>query len=180
MTLDGHSARYLSLSCFVFMFLALPCRGNALYLNTLQVLNSTKDLNTSFQSTSIVDITNNLGDVIGCYEQAPPHQPQLSRTNYIDCFNAEKKIAALDTHRPMQFRRNQDSTFVLPNCFTYRTCVILLDMVSADAEDTFYVGQIGSVAIDLARRCTAFRFALGGKGTVGPKNLMEVEVFGRM
>ncbi len=53
-------------------------------------------------------------------------------------------------------------------------------MVSANAEDTFYVGEIRSVAIDTARKCTAIPIALGGKGVVGPKRLMEVLVLGRV
>lgn len=176
----GHNGRYLCLSCFVFTLFALPCIANPLHLGALQALNSTEDFNTTFPSTSIVNVTNALESIIGCFQQAPPSEPQLSRTNFIDCFNAEKKIAAHDTHRPIHFRRNHDSTFALPNTFTYKTCVIYLDMVTADAEDFLYVGQIGNVAIDTARRCTAFPLALGGQGVVGPKKLMEVLVLGRM
>lgn len=53
-------------------------------------------------------------------------------------------------------------------------------MINADAEDLFYVGQIRDVAIDTARRCTAIPQALGGRGIVGPKRLMEVLVLGRL
>lgn len=53
-------------------------------------------------------------------------------------------------------------------------------MVSVNAEDTFYVGEIRSVVIDTARKCTAIPIALGGKGVVGPKRLMEVLVLGRV
>ena len=53
-------------------------------------------------------------------------------------------------------------------------------MISADAEDVFYVGQIRDVAIDTARRCTAIPAALGGRGVVGPRKLMEVLVLGRV
>ena len=97
----------------------------------------------------------------------------------MDCFYAQQQIAAHDPRRPIEFRRNNDSTFVLPNIFTYRTCVILLDMVSDDAEDSFYVADIRAVAIDTARRCTSLKKSLGGRGLAGPKGLMEVEVFGR-
>ncbi|CAF9915605.1 MAG: hypothetical protein ALECFALPRED_010256 [Alectoria fallacina] len=168
------------LSCLAFAFFALPCIASPSDLRAPRVFNSTLDFKTTFPSgTSVVNITNILEDLVGCFHQAPPQEPQLSRTNFVDCFNAEKKIAARDTHKPIHFRRNIDSTFILPSSFTYRTCVIFLDMTSADAEDYFYVGQIRDVAIDTARRCTALPQALGGKGMVGPKRLMEVLVLGR-
>ena len=79
----------------------------------------------------------------------------------------------------MKFHRNNDTPFEIPVKFTYRTCVILLDMVSDDAQDVFYVAQIRNAAIDTARRCTAQRNALGGVALVGPRKLMEVWVIGR-
>lgn len=144
------------LSCFIFTLFKCSCLASALDLGALSVFNSTEDLNITLPRTSTVDITNAPEGFVGCFHQAPPDGPQLLRTNFVDCFNAEKKIAAQDTPNPIRFRRNDLSAFTLPNSFTYRTCVIFLDMVSADAEDFFYVGQIRSAAIDTARRCTAF------------------------
>ena len=80
----------------------------------------------------------------------------------------------------MNFRQDLDATFALPHSFKYRTCVIHLDMVSAEAEDFFYVGQIRDVAIAIARRCSALAKARGGIGFAGPKQLMEVTVMGRV
>lgn len=166
-------------SSFVFTSFALPCIATPFGLGALNVFNSTHDSNATFPGTSIVNVTNALEDLIGCFRQAPPNESPLYRTNFIDCFNAEQKIAAHDTHRPIDFRRNDSSTFILPNSFTYRTCVIFLDMVSADAEDIFYVGQVRDVVIDTARKCTALPKALGGRGMAGPRKLMEVLVLGR-
>ena len=53
-------------------------------------------------------------------------------------------------------------------------------MVSAEAEDLFYIGQIRDVAIAIARRCSALAKARGGIGFAGPKQLMEVVVMGRV
>ena len=53
-------------------------------------------------------------------------------------------------------------------------------MVSADAEDFFYVSQILNVAVEIARRCTALAKARGGMGFAGPRQLMEVVVLGRL
>lgn len=154
--------------------------ANPVDLDTLTSFNATKDFKTNNPGTSIVNITHALEGLVGCFRQAPPQEPQLSRTSFTDCFNAVAKISAHDTRSLVHFRRNNDSTFILPNFFTYKTCVIFLDMVSADAEDSFYIGQVRDVAIDTARRCTARRMALGGKGMAGPRQLMEVEVFGRL
>ena len=168
------------LLCFLFTFSLLPCIASSSDIDALKVLNLTKSLNLTFPGTSILNNTNALEAETGCFYQFPPNEPRLCRTNFVDCFNAEKKIGDYDTHRPIRFRRNDDTAFVLPNSFTYRTCVIIIDMISADAEDSFYVEQIRSVAIDTARRCTALPQALGGKGIVGPKKLMEVLVLGRV
>lgn len=143
------------LCCIVFASLAFPCRAYPFDLAALKTFNSTTQLDATLPTTSLVNITNALEGIIGCYGQAPPHQSQMSRTNFKDCFNAEQKLAAHDTHKPMHFRRNSDSAFMLPNSFVYRTCIIYLDMLSAYDEDYFYVGQITEVAIDIARRCTA-------------------------
>lgn len=149
-------------------------------LDALESFNSTKNSNTNNPGTSIVNITYALERLVGCYRQAPPNEPQLCRTTFTDCFNAVAKISAHDTRSLVHFRRNHDSTFILPNSFTYNTCVIFLDMVTADAEDYFYIGQVRDVAIDTARRCTALPLALGGKGMAGPRMLMEVVVLGRL
>ena len=167
-------------SCFIFSFFVLPCIANNSSLGALRVFNSTKDFNTTFPGASIINTNHALEDFVDCYRQAAPRERQLSPTNFIDCFNAENGLATYDSHRPIHFRRNNDSAFILPQSFAYRTCVILIDMASDDAEDFFYVRQIRDVAIDTARKCCARPQALGGKGIVGPKKLMEVFVLGRM
>ena len=165
--------------CFVFIVFALPCTANPLDLTTPDHLNSTKAFNATIPDTSVLNVSNALGIVVGCFRQAPLPEPQLSRTNFVDCYNAQEQSAALDPHKPVHFRRSNDSIFLLPNSFAYRTCVIAFDMVSANDEDFFYFSEAREVAIETARRCTAFRKALGGQGLAGPKMLVEVYVSGR-
>lgn len=168
------------LSCLVLTLFALPSIAKPSDIDGLKASNSTKDLNTDLHGTSIANITNGLEGLIGCFKQAEPDEPQLCRTSFIDCFHAEERIAAHDTRMPIDFRNNNDSTFIIPNMFVYRTCAIYISMVSADAEDFFYVSQIREVVIDIARRCTSIRrMVLGGKGTAGPRNLVEIDVLGR-
>ena len=169
----------INFSCIVFTFFALRSIANHFALGTPNLINTTKNFDITFPGTSSTNDSNDLEDLIGCFQQAPPHESQLSRTNFIDCFSAQEQIAAHDPRRPIIFRRNNDTAFILPNKFVYRTCTIFLDMVSADDEDFFYVAEIRDAAIDTARKCTSISRALGGKAIVGPRKSVEVFVFGR-
>lgn len=168
------------LSYTVFTSFALQSIASPFKLVTLNIINSTRSYDPGFPYTSGINLTDNVESLVGCFQQSLPQDPQLVRTNFIDCYNAAQQLAALDPHRLVHFYRNNDTAFELPNHIRYRTCVILLDMVSAFAEDIFYVADIRAVAIDTARKCTTGRKAqLGGKGMVGPKQLMEVYISGR-
>ena len=165
--------------CIVFVSFALPSIAMPLDLATPKIINLTRGFNHDFRLTSHSNTTYGVEDLLGCFQQARPPEPQLARTSFTDCFNAEQQLAAYDPYIPIRFHRNNDTPFEIPVKFTYRTCAIFLDMVSADAEDFFYVAQIRNAAIDTARRCTAQRKALGGIALVGPRKLMEVWVIGR-
>ena len=165
--------------CIVFVFSALLSIAMPLDLGTPKSINSTRGFNHDFRLASHRNTTDDVEDHQGCFQQALPPEPQLVRTSFTDCFNAEQQLAAYDPYIPIHFRRNNDTPFEIPVKFTYRTCVIFLDMVNADAEDVFYVATIRNAAIDTARRCTAQRKALGGMALVGPKKLMEIWVIGR-
>ena len=165
--------------CMFFIFFALSSVAKPLDPITPNITNSTRAFNHDFRLTSHSNTTDGVEDIIGCFQQARPPEPQLVRTSFTDCFNAEQQLAVYDPYIPVHFRRNNDTTFEIPVRFTYRTCVILLDMVSADAEDVFCVAQIRNAVIDLARRCTAQRKALGGVALVGPRKLREAWVVGR-
>ena len=161
------------------MFFARVSLAKPLDLGTPQIINSTKVFNCDSRFTSHRNTTDGVEDLLGCFQQTRLPEPQLARTSFKDCFNAEQQLAAYDPHIPIQFHRNNDTPFEIPITFTYRTCVISLDMVSADAEDVFYVAQIRSAVIDTARKCTARPKALGGAALVGPRKLMEIWVIGR-
>lgn len=164
----------------LFTSFALQSIANPLKLVTLNIINATRNYEPGSPYTAGINLTDNVEGLVGCFQQNRPQDPQLFRTNFVDCYNAAKQITALDPHRLVHFYQNNDTAFELPNRITYRTCVILLDMVNGFAEDIFYVADITAVAIDTARRCTAGRRAhFGGKGMVGPRQLMEVWVSGR-
>ena len=165
--------------CIVFVFFALPSIAKPLDLGTPKIINSTRAFAHDLRFTSHRNTTDSVGTLLGCFQQALPPEPQLARTSFTDCFNAQQQLATHDPYIPIQFHRNDDTPFEIPMKLTYRTCVILLDMVSADAQDVFDVAQIRNAAIDVARRCTAQRKALGGVALVGPRKLMEVWVAGR-
>ena len=167
--------------CIVFIAFALSSIAKPLDLGIPRMIISERDLDNTTRSRSGNNTVDDVDDHIvkGCFRQAKPPEPQLQRTSFIDCFNAEQQLAAHNPHEPVHFHRNNDTTFVLPMELKYRTCVILLDMVSLDAEDVFYVAQVRDAVIDTARKCTAQTKALGGLALVGPKKMMEVWVTGR-
>ena len=164
--------------CIVFIFFVLPSVAKPLDLGTPNIINSTRAFNHGYRFTSYSNTSDGVEDLVGCFQQPRPTEPQLFRTSFADCFNAEQQLAAHDPYIPVQFRRNIDTPFEIPVKFSYRTCVILLDM-GADAQDVFYVAEIRHAVIDTAWRCTSQRKALGGMALVGPRKLMEVWVFGR-
>lgn len=167
-------------SYIVFTSFALQSIASPFKLVTPNMINSTRNYDPGFPYTSGNNLTDNVEGLVGCFQQSLPEDPQLVRTNFIDCYNAAEQLAALDPHGLVHFYRNNDTAFILPNRITYRTCVILLDMISAFAEDIFYVADIRAVAVDTARKCTTRRNAqLGGQGMVGPRQLMEIWVSGR-
>lgn len=175
-----HNALGILFSYTVLASFALRSIASPVNLISLHMVNSTKTYDPGFPYTSAITLTDNVESLVGCFQQNLPQDPQLVRTNFIDCYNAAEQLAALDPHRLVHFYRNNDTAFELPNRITYRTCVILLDMVDSVAEDIFYVADIRAVAVDTARKCTTGRKAkLGGKGMAGPKQLVEVWVSGR-
>lgn len=165
--------------CIVFIVFALPSTLKPLDLGSLRVINSTRDLNDDPRFMSHTNTTDSVEDLLGCFQQYRLPEPQLARTSFKDCYNAEQQLAAYDPHVPIHFHRNNDTSFEIPVRFTYRTCVIFLDMIYADAEDVFYVEMIRNAVIDTARRCTARPKALGGMALVGPRKLMGIWVTGR-
>lgn len=165
--------------CNVFICFTLPSIAMPLDLGTLRIINSTTGLDDDFWPTSHRNTTDGVEELLGCFHQFQPPEPQLLRTSFKDCFNAEQQLAAYAPYVPIHFHRNNDTPFEIPVRFTYRTCAIFLDMVTPDAEDVFYVAQIRNAAIDTARKCTARPKALGGLALVGPKKLMGIWVTGR-
>lgn len=118
----------------------------------------------------------------GCYTQNPPGQTQLVSTTYIVCTQAINRIAtgrALNT--PINFGRTVKVGHKLPDFFTqkgfYGTCVIMIDMKEGQ-EDTLTWRDIVVSASSLRDICVAPPPHLGGEGKAGPRQLLDVFMYG--
>lgn len=118
----------------------------------------------------------------GCYTQNPPGQTQLISTTYLVCSQAVNRIAtgrALDT--PVNFGRTVKVGHKVPDFFVqkgfYSTCVIMIDMKEG-VEDTLTWRDVVVSASNLRDLCVATPPHLGGEGAAGPRQLLDVSIYG--
>lgn len=118
----------------------------------------------------------------GCYEQNPPGQSQLVSTTFIVCAQAINHIAtgrALDT--PLVFGRAVKVGHKLPDYFVqkgyYGACAIEIDMKPGE-QDTMTWRDIIVGASSLRDACVAPPPHLGGEGTAGPRQLLDIKMYG--
>lgn len=100
-----------------------------------------------------------------------------------DCYQAaDEMIEGKPRGMPLTFGRNSDATFHLPATFNYGTCYIFVDVLNAGDEDTFELWTLYGVVLDVANRCTMSPDQAtniwGGKGTAGPRGLVNVYIAG--
>ena len=119
----------------------------------------------------------------GCYQQNPPGDAQLVTTTYTVCSQAINSIAtgrALNT--PIAFGRTVKVGHKVPDFFVqkgfYGTCVIMIDM-KAGEEDRLTWRDIIVSASNLRDLCVATPPHLGGEGKAGPRQLLDVTIYGR-
>lgn len=118
----------------------------------------------------------------GCYKQNPPGQPQLVSTTFLVCAQAINHIAtgrALDT--PIAFGRTVKVGHKVPDFFVqkgfYSTCVIRIDMKIGEEDNLTWRDVIVS-ASNLRDLCVATPPHLGGEGKAGPRQLLDVTMYG--
>ncbi|KAL9071483.1 MAG: hypothetical protein Q9161_004200 [Pseudevernia consocians] len=118
----------------------------------------------------------------GCYEQHPRGQPQLVSATYIICSQAINHITtgrALDT--PLVFGRTVKVGHKLPDYFVqkgyYGACAIEIDIKNGE-QDTLTWRDIIVSASSLRDTCVAPPPHLGGEGKAGPKQLLDIKMYG--
>ncbi|KAF6227480.1 hypothetical protein HO133_008924 [Letharia lupina] len=112
-----------------------------------------------------------------CLYPSPVRLP----TTYHDCAAAAMQITKGSVMEHYTFGRGRHATYKLPKTFHSGTCVVNLDMVYDDQEDTMTLLEIQGAAFALAIQCTAGAvFNLGGIEAVGPKKQLYVTIVGVM
>ena len=119
-----------------------------------------------------------------CFEQSL--YPRLLPANHQDCTIAIEEILQHDHHSltPRTFSRSRGTIFRLPWFARYRTCVVSLDVINDEDSDFFPPWMVYTAAVSLANACVDTDHNVGGRGlggkmTVGPRNLVILMVFGR-
>lgn len=101
--------------------------------------------------------------------------------DYQDCVNATQEILdqAKDVNAQRTFRRAQGAMFMLPWVARNSTCVVSLDVANDDDWDRFTPWKAYTAALSLANVCVRDHSGLGGKLTIGPRNVVTLMLFGR-
>jgi hypothetical protein len=132
----------------------------------------------SLEAVFIVNSTS-ISEYDDCFDPPAP-RTGLYPTNLEDCSNAAQGlIQDREPFRPIIFARKGIAGYRLPKVVRNGTCVISIDVLNDNDKDTFTLWKAYTAAIDIARRCTQGPYTLGGRTTVGPKNVVNVVVFGR-
>lgn len=115
----------------------------------------------------------------GCFRQAPPGERQIYPTIFKDCLEPIKNLVKYDkAYAPTLFSRKRGLGFKLPAHWISGSCVMLLDICSDDEEDseTFYAIAVEAGILNGA--CVAQPPHFGGTNRVGPKQIMNISLFG--
>ncbi|CAD6567775.1 MAG: hypothetical protein ASARMPREDX12_009455 [Alectoria sarmentosa] len=115
-----------------------------------------------------------------CFNPATPRRG-LYPAKEQDCLNAAKELYNLrDPFRPITFARRNNVGFRLPKVVRSGTCVISIDVMRDSDKDFFKPWLVYITARDIAHRCTQGAFRFGGRNVTGPKEVVDVLVFGRI
>ena len=116
-------------------------------------------------------------DTIGCWANSP--DSKLSPTTFRECRHLIKWMNSFDKDKgEITFSRKPGVGYRLPDQWMLGTCVLGIDMVSDDVEDTVTFREIGIEAYTVALACVIRPPHLGGRRPVGPKGLINVTLWG--
>lgn len=128
-----------------------------------------------------------LGGGLECSDPPLPRE-RAWMINFKDCEMASNEIFG-DRARDQKYTFSRETIatkyyFPLPAKFTYRSCVVLLDMNNNSDQDTVRLSIVEATAWVLAHKCSGEEKSVdqyGGRATVGvgARNLINVWVYGR-
>ena len=120
---------------------------------------------------------NEYGD---CFNPTTPRR-ELYPAKEQDCLNAAKEILFIrDPFHPVTFTRSNNVGFRFPRVVRNATCVISIDVRNNNDKDFFKPWMVYTAAVDITHRCTQGAFRFGGRTMTGPKQVVDVLVFGRI
>lgn len=120
---------------------------------------------------------------VRCLSHLPREEPPRQEPVWVDCLNAVWKILedGVDPRTRRTIRRhvvNPDRDYLVPNVFTWRSCIIIVDTLEENDYDILSMLDIRNVALDIMEKCLKHRPYLGGSDLVGPKHVTMVLLCG--
>lgn len=120
-----------------------------------------------------------LSVTLGCWEQYPPDEPQLTPLTYIECKQAIQDIPMGEKAlAPLSFGRDPGAGFTVPYTWDYGTCAIEIDVLREGDSERSTFAAIFKRAFDIAVECVIKSPHLGGKGLVGDNGHLKVWIYG--
>ena len=123
---------------------------------------------TSFLNTSNVF-------AINCFGQNRPGLPQLQPLTYVACEKAIQKIHLSEKAlAPITFSQNPDAGFTVPHSWSDGNCVIIIDVVEPNAEETSTFAAVFKRSFDIALECVIKPPHFGGKSKLGTSQMLDI------
>ena len=114
---------------------------------------------------------------IGCFRQNPPSVPQLSPLTYVACQTALNKIPVRGkAHAPLTFSHSASAGYIVPHTWSNENCVVIIDVLGDDVEETTTFSVILSKVFDIALKCVINPPHFGGKSRVGERGMLGVAI----
>lgn len=122
-------------------------------------------------------LTASNGLTLDCFGQNPPGTPQLMPLTYTTCWQAVQSIPIHGkAFAPITFSRNPDAGFKVPHSWSHEGCVVIIDTVTADAEETTTFAEVFTRAFEISADCVINPPHLGGKSLLGEADLLEIAI----
>ena len=117
------------------------------------------------------------GVILDCFVQNPPSGPQLMPLTYSACKQAIQKIPMSDkAYAPIVFSRNPTAGFRVPHSWSHGGCVVIVDVTTADAEETTTFSEVFERAFELSIECVIRPPHFGGKCLLGMKDKLQIAI----
>ena len=116
--------------------------------------------------------------ILSCFAQNLPNETQIAPLIYKECREAVASIPmGGKSLAPVTFSRTSEAGFQVPDSWTFGTCTVAIDVVTASTQETATFAAILKRAFDLTVECVIHPPHLGGKSALGKRGGLEVALF---